>query len=81
MCPGFVLQELRRLVPRYHRPPSASSPVTAHFARPVGNDSPGTDRQPSSSVSGRAWSQVLEVSLPDYDHTVGGRSQRSAAQS
>ena len=33
--------------------PSASRPVTrAQSARPVGNDSPGTDRQPSSSFSG-----------------------------
>ncbi|COW71027.1 Uncharacterised protein [Mycobacterium tuberculosis] len=65
--------------------PSASSPVTrAHFARPVGNDSPGTDRQPSSSVSGSGMvSGISEVSSTGLMTTPRRRAviARSAAQS
>src|SRR6202034_134579 len=65
--------------------PSASSPVTlAHCARPVGNDSPGTERQPSSSSSGSGMvSGTSEVSSTGLTTTPRRRADcpRSSAQS
>ena len=66
--------------------PSASRPVTrAQLARPVGNDSPGTDRQPSSSVvrvgHGLGYFGGFQDRIDDHAAAAVASLPRSSAQS
>ena len=63
--------------------PSPSCPVTlAHCARPVGNVSPGTERQPSRSSSGSGMdSGTSDVSSTGFTTTPRCRTRSSSGQS